>query len=132
MFKEFLKESLKKIFQLSKVTYDLPGESREQECLFVDVQSARNSIGKKKECSIVRGTIILYGSSDKIPFGFFSKKINQADAELTSNLCFYNMDENTRTIQNIVERRCNFIFLYSNEYDPEGGSLTSLDFDEGA
>jgi len=127
VFRNTLKELLKDIFEIPKVSYDLPGESKEQGCIFVSIDSAQNSVKKGKECSIVRGSISIYSNGDKLPFGFFSKKINQAQPALTQGLFFYNMDENNKIFQNIVERKCNFIFLYSNEYDPEGGSLTSLD-----
>lgn len=131
MFKARLKSTLQQIFGIPKVSYDLPGESREQDCLFVDIQSSNASVKKTREVASVRGTILMYSSNDKLPFGFFSKKINQADPELTYDICFFNIDENTRTFQNIVERRCNFLYLYSNDYDPEGGEITSVEFEEG-
>ena len=123
---------MKDIFEVSKVSFDLPGESREQDCLFIDIQSSKSSIKKTRENATVRGSILMYSNSEKLPFGFFLKKINQADEELTHDLCFFNMEENTRTFQNIVERRCNFIYLYSNDYDPEGGTITSVEFEEHA
>ncbi len=131
MFEAELKDKVQRIFG-TKVSFTLPGESQEQECIFIDVQSALNFIKKGKEISTVRGTLLMYANSDKMPFGFYSKKIMLADPSLTKNFYFYNMDGNSKTIQNIVERRCDFVFLYSNEYDPNGGSLTSVDFDEGA
>ena len=111
MFKKKLTDALKTIFEIHKVTYDLPSSDQEQECLFISIESAKISVKNGMECAQVQGSIIMYANGDKLPFGFFSKKVNQADPSLTRDLFFYNLDENTRTFLNIVERRCEFHFL---------------------
>lgn len=129
MFEKELKRRLEQIFGIPKVSFDLPGESLEQGVLFIDVSDARSCVKHERETAKVTGSIVIYSQADRLPFGFFSKKINQASAELTQGLFFFNMDENTKTQVNLVERRCGFVFLYSGEYDPDNGELTSVEFE---
>lgn len=128
MFEDELQRRLRLIFGVSKVRYDLPGESQEQECLFVNITDSRARVSNNSERARVNGEIVIFANADKMPFGFFSKKINQADPRLTKDLFFHNMDQNERRYQNIVERRCEFVFLYHGDYNPAKGEITSIEF----
>ena len=131
MFRSELKEKLKDIFGFKKVTFSAPSESFEQDTLFVEIESANTRPSKgKKVYAKVSGNLVVFSHGAKLPFGFFSKRIEQADAELTSNFFFFDLDQNALNsparLQDISEIRGKFVFLYSAEYDPNQGSLTSL------
>jgi hypothetical protein len=65
-----------------------------------------------------------------MPFGYFNKRIQQADHSLTKNLFFFDIDLNPLNsparLVNILERRVRFVYLYKAQYDPAHGELTSL------
>lgn len=130
MFEADLKQRFERIFGIPKVTFSAPGESEEQGCLFVDIQSASSAVKKGRQIARVVGAISIFARSEKIPFGYFTKKINAASLELVSGLFFHNVDETSKRSQDIVERKCSFVFLYSGEYDPKVGSLTSVELSE--
>lgn len=128
MFEKELKDRLEKIFGFKKVRFDAPGESLEQETLFVKVERARSTIKDTQEIAQVSGELIVFANADKLPFGYFSKCIHKAARALTKDFFFYQMDENRPLYQNIVERKCAFVFLFQAQYDPEQGELTSINF----
>lgn len=133
MFRAELKERLSAIFQVPKVTFEAPSESFEQDTLFVDILSApaRFSSGTYAFAK-VSGTLTIYSQENKLPFGFFGRKIEQAAKEQTNPLFFFDVDIDVPTsparMINLHERRCSFIFLYKAQYDPNQGELTELEF----
>ena len=133
MFKKELKNKLSQIFGLKKTTFDAPGESFEQDTLFIEISSAQSKVTQSRETAKVEGQIVVYSQGDKLPYGFFNKRIEQADPSLTRDFMFFNMDQNVANsparIQNIYERRCSFVYLYSAQYDPSQGSLTSIELE---
>jgi hypothetical protein len=131
MFEAELERRLKGIFGVKSVRFDAPNPAaKEQDTLFVDIQSCRSNITAGRECARVQGGLMLFSQNGRLPFGFFNKKIHQSDSKLTRDLFFYDFDTSTETYQNLVERRVNFIFLYSGQYDPEQGEITSLGITE--
>lgn len=130
MFEKTLASKLKKIFKVKKVTYDMPSESNEQECIFVNVIRSKNTIKDGKEIAKVEGVLTMFGNAEKLPFGFYSKAIYQADSEDTKDLFFYEMDGNVLEIQNIIQRTCAFVYFYSGQYDPDLGTITSVEIQE--
>lgn len=129
MFEASLSDKLKRIFDLDKVTYASPSESQEQECIFIEIESAKNQIKDKRQVSRVLGKIRVFASSDKLPYGYFSKKIQAANTSDTRELFFYEIEENHGTFQNICERSLSFVYFYDSQYDPEQGTITSIEFD---
>lgn len=134
MFRKDLENRLKSIFGVTKVTFNAYSEDFEQDCIFVEVRECANrmsNIDKGKETARVTGSIVMFSKDNALPFGFFSKKIEQAKDELSKDLYFFNIDTDAvaspARIQNIHERRCDFVFLYSAQYDPNKGELTSLE-----
>jgi len=132
MYQDELKSKLKRIFGLRKTTFDAPSESFEQDTLFVEISESYSRMTKNTQTSRVNGVLVVYSQGDKLPYGFFNKKIEQADAVLTKDFFFYGFDQNpanspARTM-NIYERRVNFVYLYSAQYDPDQGELTEVDF----
>lgn len=130
MFEKTLTEQLKRIFDLKKVSFDTPSESAEQECLFVAVESARNTIKDGQELARVTGRLRVYANSDKLPFGYFSKQIAKAEPADTMNFFFFEFEENAGRMQNLAERSVGFVYFFNSQYDPERGTMTSIDITE--
>jgi hypothetical protein len=129
MFEKSLQEKFKSIFDLKKITYALPSESQEQECLFIQVDRSRNTIKDGKQIALVEGKLRVFGNSEKIPFGYFSKCIQRSSPDLTKDLFFFDFEENAGTYQNIVERSLSFIYFFNSQYDPALGTITSIDIE---
>jgi hypothetical protein len=130
VFEKALAEKLQKIFQIKKVSFDEISDSQEQECLFVEIESAKNSIKGGEEKSMVTGNCVIFGNAEKMRFGFFSKAIQEADPADTKDFFFFDFEVNTRRYQNIVQRGLSFIYFYKAQYDPDTGEITSVDFNE--
>lgn len=128
MFKAELKAKLSRIFEfdLQKTTFDKPGESQEQEAVFIDVISSMNKISPPTESAKVTGRLHIFANADKLPYGYFSKKIKEADSADTKDLFFFEFEENKGTFRNICERSLSFIYFFEKQYDPEQGEITSI------
>jgi hypothetical protein len=136
MFETELKQKLKRIFDL-KVTFDEPPvkldrsiPSREQECIFVRIDSAKSRIFDRRQTAKVMGKLIVFCNSDKLPYGYFSKKIAAANKSDLSSLFFYDIEENAGIFLNISERSMSFVFLFDSQYDPNIGTLNTVDLSE--
>lgn len=134
MFEASLKSKLKRIFDLKKATFnahgdlaDIHSDSKEQECIFIKVESAKNSIKDKLQVSQVKGKISVFCNSEKLPYGYFSKKIQSAKHEDTKDLFFFDIEENSNIFQNISQRSMSFIYLFNSQYNPEIGTLNELE-----
>jgi hypothetical protein len=130
MFEKSLSEKLKKIFDFKKVTFSTPSDSQEQETLFINVERANSYIKEGRQISRVNGKLTVFANSDKLPYGYFSKCLEKASALDTKDLYFFDLEENAGTYQNISERSMGFMFLYNSQYDPEIGSITSLEVND--
>ncbi len=127
MFKSTLEGQLRRIFGLDKVTFDIPGESNEQEGLFVDVKKANVRIKDARQIADVKGVIHVFAVAEKLPYGYFTKAIAEARPEDTKNLFFFNFEENRGKFRNIVERSMEFLYFFDSQYDPAIGTITSVD-----
>lgn len=130
MFEKELEAKFKKIFGVEKVTYDQPGQSQEQEIIFVEIERATNVIKDGRQLSRVEGTGVMFGPNNKVMFGFFSKRIEKASAEDTDPFFFFDIEENSKRFGNLVQRSFSFIYFFDGQYDPEIGSITSVVFKE--
>lgn len=117
---------LKKIFSVDKVTYEAPGESREQECIFINVETASGHAKDAKYVARITGTCQMFGNADKIPFGFLSKAITKADSELTKDFFFEDIEGNTKYIGNIVQRSFSFVYFFRSQFDPKIGIINEI------
>lgn len=126
MFEKALQEKFKKIFGVAKVTYDQPSDSKEQECIFVEIQSSKNVIKSGRALAMVTGSAMMFGVAEKLPFGFFSKAIKQAPDEDTRDIAFQDFENNSRVYRNIVQRGFSFVYFFDSQYDPKVGSITSV------
>lgn len=130
MFESKLKETFQRIFDVKKVSFDQPGESQEQECLFIEISTSKNAIKDGLALAMVEGNCIMFANGEKLPFGFFSKRIRQADLADTKDLFFFDIEGNTKRYGNIVQRGFSFVYFFRGQYDPETGSITSIEFME--
>ncbi len=130
MFEQELAEKFKRIFGLQKVTYDQPGESQEQECLFIDVEESKNRFLDQIQMAQVKGTGTIFANADKMPFGFMSKRIKDADHADTKDLFFHDIETNSNRFQNIVQRSFSFIYFYTGQYDPNLGTISTVTIEE--
>lgn len=119
---------MKAIFRVSKVVFDTPGESQEQDCIFIEVENSWNTFKDGRAISKVTGNAVMFGPNDKLTLGFFSKAIAQAPSIQTKNFFFFDFEENTKRIRNIVQRSLSFVYFFDSQYDPETGSITTVNF----
>lgn len=129
MFERSLADKFKKIFDLSKVTYDLPGDSQEQEVIFVEVVTSKNSMKDGRFIAKVTGKIRVFCNIEKLPYGYFTKKILEANKADTKDLFFYEIEENNGTFRNIAERTMSFIYLFDSQYNPDIGLIENFSSD---
>lgn len=123
-----LKAQFAAIFGVKKVVFDSPGESQEQDCLFIEVENSWNTFKDGRAISKVTGNCIMFGQNDELKLGFFSKAIAKAPKSQTKNLFFFDFEENTKRFRNIVQRSFSFVYFFDSQYDPETGSITSVNF----
>lgn len=128
MFRKELEDKLKKIFGVKKTTYDAPSDDGpaatfEQDTLFIHVQQARSNPSQGKIRAKVTGSLTMFSKKDAMPFGFFSKKIHNAESALTKDFFFFDMDVDVANsparVINISERRVSFIYFYQAKFDPK-------------
>lgn len=135
MFKNNLQKRFERIFGFSKVTFLAPDyEAPEQDTLFIEITAVkpRMSTGNGgRETATVNGAAIVFSQDNRLPFGFFAKRVEQANVDDTKDLFFQTEEDlaaSPARLQNIHERRVPFVFLYDSQYDPDRGELTDLEF----
>lgn len=134
MFKKDLERRLKGIFDFKKITFNAPNyEALDQGTMYVKVNDVKARVGAGTESARVLGELIVFSQNNVFPFGYIAKRVEQARAEFTRPLFFYDFDKDEPSpsrIQNVFERHTSFVFLYSGQYDPDHGALTSIAFPE--
>lgn len=134
MFRADLKDKLERIFGFKKTTFGAASDQFEQDVLFVEIQSCKAKPGDGDISAKVTGKIVVYSQDNKMPFGFFNKRIEKADKALTKDFFFYDIDVNNESsparLQNISERSCSFVFLFQTQYDPNLGHIESFTLEE--
>lgn len=133
MFKKDLLRRLEIIFDFAKTTFDAPSEEFEQDTLFIEIAFARPRMSNKSgglETAKVVGSLIVYSQDNRLAYGTFSKRIEQAPPAIKRPFFFYDIDTDDASSpareRNIHERRLSFVFLYESQYDPDKGQLTTL------
>ncbi len=94
--------------------------------MFISVSRAVTKINTARQIGKFEGDITVYADSGRMPFGYFTKKLNQADLEDTRGF-FFGPEENVDTYRGIDQRQFSFTFLYDSQYDPAIGTITSID-----
>lgn len=132
MFEKALQDKFKKIFKLEKVTFDQPSqETKEQECLFVQVENPKFRFKDGRAFARITGRAFVYAQQNKMPFGFFAKAIERAnfdDPSSTKDIHFSDFESNAKYFQNLVMRSFNFTYFFNAQYNPEHGQITSVNF----
>lgn len=130
MFKKELQKNFEKIFEGMKVTFNAPSDKFEQDTVFINISQAQSRPMKEKFTARVTGFIQIFAEHEKLPFGFMGRKIEQADFEYTKNLHFSGLDtENAASparMVNLSERQAQFVFLFSQQYDPNQGTINQV------
>lgn len=126
MFEKALEEKLQSIFEIEKVSFDLPGESREQDCLFVQIENTKSIVRDGEVHARVTGKVALHAPSGRLPFGYFAKCI-ALHPDLAKEIFFFDIEENTRLYDNIVQRGFSFVYFFNSQYDPAIGTITSIE-----
>jgi hypothetical protein len=127
MFKKSLEEKLRLLFKIKKVSFDQPGESNEQECIFVSIENPRVRFKDGRVLARVSGTILIQGNSERLPFGFMSKAYQEANEAIKKDIVFFNSEANEKYYRNLVQRTCEFVYFFSTQYDPSMGTIDSVD-----
>lgn len=120
-----LLDRAERIFGL-KATFNIPGDSREQECVFIQVERNNSTIKDKVETARVTGRMRIFANSEKLPFGYIAKRIAAADHADTKDFFFLEPDDNAGVFGNIVERSLGFVFLFKTQYNPERGEMQNV------
>lgn len=126
MFEKELGDKFKRIFQMKKYLYDVPSDSQEQECLFINVISSKNQVKDGRVTGKVTGKILVFCNPEKLPYGYFTKCVVEAEISDTKDLFFYEFEDNAGMASGISERSMSFIYLFDQQYNPNIGELTSL------
>lgn len=133
MFRKDLREKLNKIFGLRKTTFDDYSDHYEQDTLFIEVVDSRSKITGSKIRHRVTGSLIVFSQVEKMPYGFFLKRIEQADENLKRDFFFFDIDNDIVSsparFMNLHERRVSFSYSATEQYDPNKGSITSLNME---
>lgn len=133
MFRKQMIKELEAIFKFKKTTFNAYSDEFEQDTLFIEVQETHERVGKGIVAMRVTGDLIYFSQVDKLKYGTMIKLIEQANAIDKNPFFFYDVDkENVSSqarLQNITERRIGFVYLYSGQYDPDKGLLTTLEMD---
>lgn len=105
MFKKSLQAKLERIFQFKKTTFDASSDSFEQDTLFIEIEKATPRISEGVAYCKAEGTLIVYSQANKLPFGYFNKALERADADDVRDLFFFDIDTDmpgsSSRIQNI-------------------------------
>ncbi len=127
MFEQELSEKFQRIFDFKKVTYAAPSDpDKEQECLFINIQSPRFRISDSVARARVTGVCTVLAPSTKLTFGYFARRIAAAAPADTKDLFFFDIEDNTPDFQDIVQRSFGFEYHFSKQYDPALGSIETL------
>jgi len=128
MLENEIVDLFKAIFDIKKVTLEEPGEALEQGVLFISVDSYTEDTKNGFVKGVLRGNAKVYSQSNKLPLGFFTRKLRSAGVDLTRDLFCTDFEMNLNVFQNLIERSFSFTYFYTSEYDPEQGSLTEIVF----
>lgn len=126
MFEKQLKEKLKAIFKVKKVTFDHPSESKEQDCIFVKVENPRIRFKDGRATARVSGQILIQGNAENLPFGYLSKSYQESTKEEKKDIAFFNFEENETYYRNLVQRTAEFVYFFSTQYDPNVGTINEI------
>lgn len=130
-FKEALLTYIKEIFMLPRATFDAPSEEEEQNVAFIEIPNVRATPRAGLMNYRAEGYITVFIDENKVPFDYFSKQIEKAKPEIKSKFFFFGVgavqSTETKGQMSLAEVRTSFVFLYSQQYDPNKGTLNGLE-----
>lgn len=121
-----IEAALRRIFKIDKITFDDPGESGEQGCLFVNVDTSPARVHGSRFIGRVTGTISIFGQNSKVPLGFFSKAISDAEPADAKPFFFSDFESSSNRNRNLVQRSASFIYFFDSQYDPSLGTIEEI------
>lgn len=126
MMEERIKSKLSSIFGM-RAKLEAVGEHQEQDVMFISLSRNRSTFKGSNISYRIEGDVTIYTQINKIPIGFFNKKIDLANADDKSSFFFFNIDENNQySIQNLCEKKLSFIYIDQEQFDPSKGQITEL------
>lgn len=135
MFKNELLSRCEAIFGFKKTTYLAKSDKFEQDTLFIDIENVRSRVSGAdggRTVAKVLGSLVVYSQDDRFPYGYMTKRIQNAPFALTRDFFLFAFDEDIQDsparVQNLHERRTRFIFFFNSQYDPEKGELNEVTF----
>jgi len=131
MFENELSEKLKKIFDVKKVSFDAPGEAMEQETLFIEVSNVRSFIKDQRVVGKADAKAYYFATNQKLPFGYWAKKIALADINDSESFFFYDLEQNSQIFRDKIQRSFSFVYFFNRQFDPEKGTISSIIISEG-
>lgn len=126
MFEKELEEKMKAIFKVEEVSFDAPGDSREQKKLWLEIEEPKFRFSSKNVRARVTGRGMIYGRNAALTYGFIAEAIEKADKALTKDLFFSEFETNTNRFRDIVERSFSFTYFFNSQFDPDVGTITSV------
>ena len=126
MFEAELKEKFKAIFAVKEVTFDEPGESEEQNVLWVQIDEPKFTFKDGEVKALVTGSASMFGRNDALTFGYFAKAIAKAPNALTKDLFFTDFETNSNRFRDKVQRGFSFTYFFHSQHDPAIGTITSV------
>lgn len=131
MFENELSEKLKKIFDVKKVSFDAPGEAMEQETLFIEVSNFRSFVKDQRVVGKADAKAYYFSTNQKLPFGYWAKKIALADTDDSESFFFYDLEQNSQIFRDKIQRAFSFVYFFNRQFDPEKGTISSIIISEG-
>lgn len=129
-FREALLTYIKELFMLPKATFDGPSEESEQNVAFIEIPQVRAVVRAGKVNYRADGYITVFIDENKVPFDYFTKQIEKGKPHIKSKFFFFDVGAVQSTekkgMVSLAEVRTSFQFLYSQQYDPNKGTLNGL------
>jgi hypothetical protein len=131
MDKDDFKKRIARIFGIDQVTFNAPGETLEQEKVFVRINQVKSHYKDGTWISRATGDLLFYANMDKLPFGYFQRKIAEADPLDSKDFFFFDLEQSQPIFQNIGEFSLSFIYFFNGQYHPDKGIIQSIVISEG-
>lgn len=130
MFKADLEDRLKKIFCVNSVKFDAFVLGKEQEVLFVDIDTAKLYSTSGKHWWFVKGRLSICGIASKHKYGWAHSKIDIADKALTSKFMFGRDERPIKYPYNnndFVKVDVDFFYIYDADFNPNSAKIASVE-----
>lgn len=125
-----IKQKLEQIFDFKKVSFNLPADDVEQNCLYVAIENS-NIIYKENLCvARIFCSCRVFAPNEKLPVGYVSKKIALSAGSLTNNFFFYDIEENAKIFLDIIGKSFKFIYFYDGQFNPNEDKIEGIEIND--